>query len=159
MTAKEAADLVMDACDMWEKEWDCGEDWSDVHEARDMAISALEAQESSQNVPNGDFISRKAAIDGISKHEKEVSVFTDREADVLWNNAIGRAEMEIEKLPSAQPEPLLDEIVDEIRKTIAETESNGKYHADSVRHNGEMICHGLQIALNIIEEKRNERSD
>ena len=65
----------------------------------------------------------------------------------------------IEQLPSAQPEPLLDEIVDEIRKTIAETESNGKYHADSVRHNGEMICHGLQIALNIIEEKRNERSD
>ena len=62
-------------------------------------------------------------------------------------------------VPSAQSEPLLDEIVDEIRKTIAETESNGKYHADPVRHNGEMICHGLQIALNIIEEKRNERSD
>ena len=50
MTAKEAADLVRDAFDMWEKEWDCGEDWSDVHEARDMAISALEAQERTESL-------------------------------------------------------------------------------------------------------------
>ena len=56
-------------------------------------------------------------------------------------------------------EDVLDEIISEIQKTIEETRENGKYHADPVRHNGEMICHGLEIALNIIEEKRNEQSD
>ena len=40
-------------------------------------------------------------------------------------------------------EDLLDEIISEIQKTIEETRENGKYHADPVRHNGEMICHGL----------------
>ena len=124
--------------------------------ALDMAISALQAQD----VPDtnvGDMISRQAAI-------SELMEWVEKEEKKSWSTFKGLfhwtgVKAMLECLPPAQPEPLLDEIVDEIRKTIAETESNGKYHADSVRHNGEMICHGLQIALNIIEEKRNERSD
>ena len=79
MTAKEASALVRVAFDMWEKEWDCGEDWSDAHEARDMAISALQAQESSQNVPNGDFILRKAAIDALWKALYEYEDRTEKQ--------------------------------------------------------------------------------
>ena len=44
MTAKESAALVSVAFNMLESEWYCDDDWSDVHEARDMAISALEKQ-------------------------------------------------------------------------------------------------------------------
>ena len=99
-----------------------------------------------------DLIERQDAIDAIDEAWTRWDVTTiDQLRDKLHELFL--------VIPSAQPEPLLDEIVDEIRKTIAETESNGKYHADSVRHNGEMICHGLEIALIIIEEKRNERSD
>ena len=42
MTTEEAIDFVLTAFDMWEIEYDCGDDWSDVHEARDMAVKALE---------------------------------------------------------------------------------------------------------------------
>ena len=62
-------------------------------------------------------------------------------------------------LPSAQTEPCLDSIVSEIKKTISEMKENGKYHYDNIRINGEMICYGLQLALEIIEEKRNGQSD
>ena len=66
---------------------------------------------------------------------------------------------EIKKLPSAQPEPCLNLIVSEIEETIRETRENGKHHDINVRTNGAMICFGLQLALEIIEEKRNERYD
>ena len=65
----------------------------------------------------------------------------------------------IQALPSAQPEPYIDSIVSEIEKTISETRENGKHHDINVRTNGAMICFGLQLALEIIEEKRNERHD
>ena len=66
---------------------------------------------------------------------------------------------DIDDMPSIDPESCLDDIVSEIQKTIDETRWCGKHHASYVRHNGEMICHGLEIALKIIEEKRNERFD
>lgn len=65
----------------------------------------------------------------------------------------------INSLPPAEPEPYLDSIVSEIEKTISETRESGKHHDINVRTNGEMICFGLQLALEIIEEKRNERFD
>ena len=131
-------------------------------------ISALEAQELATNSPkldsgNGEFATnlqptcKQLATDTISRQAAKLKV-----ARVIWEDGDSCYDFHdkcvdcLDDVPSAQPEPLLDEIVDEIRKTIAETESNGKYHADPVRHNGEMICHGLEIALNIIEEKRNE---
>lgn len=61
-----------------------------------------------------DLIDRQAAIDAL---EKVAGLFPyrvpgDRDSygsyPEAWNDAIGRAEMEIEKLPSAQPEPLTD---------------------------------------------------
>ena len=54
MTLEEAIELTKTAFDMWEREWDCGEDWSDVHEARDMAISALEKQIPKKLIAEGD---------------------------------------------------------------------------------------------------------
>ena len=65
----------------------------------------------------------------------------------------------ISEAPSAQPEPYLDSIVSEIKKTISETKESGKYHCADIRINGEMICFGLQLALEIIEEKRYGQSD
>lgn len=65
---------------------------------------------------------------------------------------------DIENLPPAQPEPYIDSIVSEIKKTISETKESGKHHGIRIRTNGEMICFGLQLALEIIEEKMNERS-
>ena len=62
---------------------------------------------------------------------------------------------DIDDMPSIDPDSCLDAIAREIQKTINETRKNGRYHASFVRHNGEMICHGLEIALKIIEEKRN----
>ena len=63
----------------------------------------------------------------------------------------------IEQLPSK--ESCLDVIVNEIEKTINETKKSGKHHEIHIRINGDLICYGLQLALEIIEEKRNERSD
>lgn len=61
----------------------------------------------------------------------------------------------IEQLPSK--ESCLDAIVNEIEKTINETKKSGKHHEIHVRINGEMICFGLQLALDIIEEIRNDK--
>lgn len=41
MTPKEAAKLTEYAFDVWEDEYGVGDDWSDEHKARDMAIEAL----------------------------------------------------------------------------------------------------------------------
>lgn len=41
MTPKEAAKLTEYAFDAWEDEYGVGDDWSDEHKARDMAIEAL----------------------------------------------------------------------------------------------------------------------
>ena len=80
----------------------------DVNEMRDvfeLAISALESQESSQNVTNGDFISRKAVIDALNalpKWPDAVSAVCLDYADVM------SVLQDTEKLPSAQPEPLTE---------------------------------------------------
>ena len=100
-----------------------------------------------------DLISRQAAIDVA----RECPVKEVTPAYML----IDKAEVmtELMMLPSEQSEPCLDSIVSEIKKTISETKESGKYHCDNIRINGEMICFGLQLALQIIEEKRNGQSD
>lgn len=50
----------------------------------------------------------------------------------------------------------LKKIVDEIQKTIDETRENGKYHAQFIRDNGELIIFGMEIALDIIEKYSEE---
>jgi hypothetical protein len=44
MTREEAIEEVEVAFDIWESEYDTGNDWSKEHEARDMAIKALEQE-------------------------------------------------------------------------------------------------------------------
>lgn len=47
---------------------------------------------------------------------------------------------------------IFEKITDEIQKTIDETRENGKYHAQFVRDNGELVIFGMEIALDIIEK-------
>ncbi len=51
MEIKEASKIIKEACDEWEYLKDTGDDWTDVHEARDLAISALEKQEQDRWIP------------------------------------------------------------------------------------------------------------
>jgi hypothetical protein len=44
MTREEAIEEVEVAFDIWESEYDTGNDWSKAHKARDMAIKALEQE-------------------------------------------------------------------------------------------------------------------
>lgn len=44
MTKDEAIEKVIDAFSAWECEYDTGQDWSEEHEARDMAIEALDTE-------------------------------------------------------------------------------------------------------------------
>ena len=44
MSREEAIGLVEDAFAMWENEFDTGQDWSREHNARDMAVKALEQE-------------------------------------------------------------------------------------------------------------------
>ena len=103
-----------------------------VREALDVAISALQAQELSKNSPkldkgNGDLqptcnqlakdtnvpckdvISRQAVFEALEKVVEFYPYKVPGDSDTYssyneaWNDAIGRAEMEIESLPSAQP--------------------------------------------------------
>ena len=102
MTAKEALKILqnkLNPCLIGE--------WK---EATDMAISALEAQESSQNVSNDDFISRKVAIDALDSLH-----YNDRED---WCFVLDT----IEYLPSAQPE----------RKTCEGCKHRGKWDNELV---------------------------
>lgn len=47
---------------------------------------------------------------------------------------------------------IFKKIMDDIQKTIDETRENGKYHAQFVRDNGELVIFGMEIALDIIEK-------
>lgn len=44
MTKDEAIEKVIDAFSAWECEYDTGQDWSEEHEACDMAIAALDKE-------------------------------------------------------------------------------------------------------------------
>lgn len=98
-----------------------------------------------------DTIYRQDAIDALME-------ILDRpnHAEFLYGDEIYRV---LTQMPSAQPEQYIDSIVSEIEKTISETRENGKRHDINIRANGDLICYGLQLALEIIEEKRNERFD
>ena len=49
------------------------------------------------------------------------------------------------------------EVKEDIQKTIDETRENGKYHAQSIRDNGELMIFGMEIALDIIEKYSNSK--
>lgn len=52
MTREEAIEAVKTAFGMWECEFDCfGEDWTNEHKARDMAIEALQEQKTGKWIP------------------------------------------------------------------------------------------------------------
>ena len=109
----------------------------------------------------GDLIDRQAAIDTLMEKDKKLRNINwyDKPYAEAECRGIDEALSIISNLPSAQPELCLDLIVSEIEETIRETKENGKHHEIHVRINGAMICFGLQLALEIIGEKRNERFD
>ena len=94
----ESCDLVMDV-------------WI-IREAFNMAISALQAQdspkptaESVQNVQNEDLISRKAAIDALDALCDRECEYSKKQRSVMCGAChLGSAFDVIEQLPSAQPE-------------------------------------------------------
>lgn len=103
-----------------------------------------------------DLISRREAINAVDAI-RHIASITMSDGDKCIRKSAAKYVLSI--LPSAQPETCIDSIVSEIKKTISETKENGKYHCANIRINGEMICFGLQLALEIIEEKRNGQSD
>ena len=87
-----------------------------LDEAIDMAMDALRAQ-AKRTETHGvclDAIDRQAAIDALEKVAEMYlwRVPGDRDSyspyNEAWQDALNRAEIEIEVLPSAQPEPLSD---------------------------------------------------
>ena len=147
MTNKEAAAIV----ERIRYYMEGGECWTDAEFiAMDMAIEALTAQPD-----DDDTISRQAAIDAFGLSEKTRKYGGDHSG--YDTRMLYEIQDVLEGLPSAEPEPCLDLIVSEIEETIRETKENGKRHDINIRANGELICYGLQLALDIIEEKKNER--
>lgn len=53
MTPEEAVKLTDLAFGAWEGEWGTGDDWSDEHKARDMAIEALMTMETVCEIVDG----------------------------------------------------------------------------------------------------------
>lgn len=51
-----------------------------------------------------DLISRQAAIDAMRKHEVELPIYTPREVDIFWDDAIDACCEAVETLPPAQPD-------------------------------------------------------
>lgn len=51
-----------------------------------------------------DCISRSAAIKAARRHEVELPLYSPKETDIFWNDAIGIICDELEVLPSAEPE-------------------------------------------------------
>ena len=76
MTRKEARELVKAAFATWECEYSTGDDWSKEHEARDMAIKALE-----QEPKTGHWIMTEHLQGGIKETWYECS-------ECGWNNAL-----------------------------------------------------------------------
>ena len=103
-----------------------------------------------------DLISRQAAIDAVEE-SRRLNHHQDGKEACAHEYEHRHFLKILSDLPSAQSEPYIDSIVSEIKKTISETKKSGKHHEIHIRTNGEMICYGLQLALDIIEEKKNER--
>lgn len=72
MTKEEAIEEVEAAFDIWEWEFGAGDDWSKAHEARDMAIKALEQEPKMGRLTNSewiDFLSEQFDISRTSARE------------------------------------------------------------------------------------------
>ena len=98
----------------------------------------------------GRLIDEEDAINAILREYNK----DDSDYPTDYQQGLHAAEKIIEQLPSAQPDSCLGSVISEIEKTISETRESGKHHDINVRTNGAMICFGLQLALEIIEEKK-----
>ena len=63
----------------------------------------------------------------------------------------------LKTIPSAEPD--YDKIIAEIKQCISETREHGKYHAKFIQDNGELYIFGLETALSIIEDIKNEKAN
>ena len=129
MTAKEAI-MILESIQP-----SCGGKYSysesEIYEALDMAIEVLRCSE----IPNSsDTIYRQDVNDAL---EKVASFFPYRipgkgetydKYNEAWNDAIGRAEMEIKQLPSAQPEPIRINLNEPIKVKLTDWGKEIYYH-------------------------------
>lgn len=95
---------------------------------------------------SNDLISRKAFVDAL--HFWFADGFDE---DRWWNSTHVLAA--IESVTPEQPDysPALQRAKAEIEKVIEEMHENGKYHADLIRNNAELLAEGMRLALRIVE--------
>lgn len=74
-----------------------------------------------------------------------------------WTGLAKTIENNLNELPPAQPD--YDKIIAEIKQCISETREHGKHHAKFVQDNGELYISGLEMALSIIEDVKNEKAN
>lgn len=96
---------------------------SDIMDLIDSVESDKQKAESAQNVPNGDHISRQAAIDAVKRNTFRLTFSQERncEGHVAWSaEAVYSDVMEDEllDLPSAQPDEKLRKIADLVEGSI-----------------------------------------
>jgi hypothetical protein len=72
MTREEAIEEVEVAFDIWESEYDTGNDWSKAHKARDMAIKALEQETVSKEAYDHEYFLRKEFELKIDKLQRQL---------------------------------------------------------------------------------------
>ena len=72
-TREEAIRIIREAFDVMEEEYDSADDWKEEHEARDMAIKALEQE------PCEDAVSRKAVLEYIERSDAELGHSSENE--------------------------------------------------------------------------------
>lgn len=100
-----------------------------------------------------DLIYRQAAIDEIDEWIKAFRENGHKEsaadACLIQDGII--------QLPSVQQD--YNKIIAEIKQCITETREHGKHHAKFVQDNGELYISGLEMALSIIEDVKNEKDN
>ena len=88
-TREEAIRIIREAFDVMEEEYDSADDWKEEHEARDMAIKALEQE------PCEDAVSRKAVLEYIERSDAELGHSSENELVC----------QDIKEFPSVTPTP------------------------------------------------------
>lgn len=112
MTREEASEIVESAFDAWENEYSTGDDWSKEHEARDMAIKALEQK------PCEDAISRQWLMECVNEGWIKFDTEKDKNRFIHLVRDIA---------PPVNPQPCGDLIS---RKAILEEFENDQYHLE-----------------------------
>jgi hypothetical protein len=108
MTREEAIEEVEVAFDIWESEYDTGNDWSKAHKARDMAIKALEQETVSKEAYDHEYFLRKEfelKIDELQRQLEEQAVKAESILDKIRAEIInyeGDCRLSVDEYPSCK---------------------------------------------------------